>query len=130
MIITANLSIMLGYWVARLCPAMAFGREWHVVFFAGLLLLVAGMAFRCYSIRVLGRFFTFDVAISEGHTVVETVPQALQSKSLPASASTASRKSRSAMIRGLASACVCGRRRRCGKLSSAFLSEAVACVKV
>jgi protein-S-isoprenylcysteine O-methyltransferase Ste14 len=73
-ILTANFSIVLGYFVASWFPSMAFGRGWREVFFAGLVVLVGGMMFRWYAIRVLGRFFTFDVAISAGQTVIETGP--------------------------------------------------------
>ncbi len=70
----ANISILLGFLVASMFPSMAFGRNWRAVFFVGLVVLVAGMMFRWYAIRVLGRFFTFDVAISEGQTVIERGP--------------------------------------------------------
>jgi protein-S-isoprenylcysteine O-methyltransferase Ste14 len=73
-ILTANFSIVLGSFVASWFPSMAFGRGWREVFFAGLVVLVGGMMFRWYAIRVLGRFFTFDVAISAGQTVIETGP--------------------------------------------------------
>jgi protein-S-isoprenylcysteine O-methyltransferase Ste14 len=73
-IVTANLSIVLGFLVASIFPSMAFGRGWRVVFFVGLAVLVGGMAFRWYAIRMLGRFFTFDVAISAGQTVIESGP--------------------------------------------------------
>jgi len=70
----ANISILLGILAASSFPSMAFGRDWREVFFVGLAVLVAGMAFRWYAIRVLGRFFTFDVAISKGQTVIERGP--------------------------------------------------------
>jgi len=73
-ILTANFSIVLGYFVASWFPSMAFGRGWREVFFTGLVVLVGGMMFRWYAILVLGRFFTFDVAISAGQTVIETGP--------------------------------------------------------
>jgi protein-S-isoprenylcysteine O-methyltransferase Ste14 len=53
---------------------MGFGSGWRIAFFVGLMVLVGGMMFRWYAIRALGRFFTFDVAISEGQTVIETGP--------------------------------------------------------
>ncbi len=73
-VITANLAIVLGYLVASMFPSMRFGGGWRVAFFVGLAVLVSGMMFRWYAIRVLGRFFTFDVAISAGQTVIETGP--------------------------------------------------------
>ncbi len=49
---------------------------WHraVVFFVGIALMLAGIAFRFYAMSVLGRFFTYDVAVHAGQTVVEAGP--------------------------------------------------------
>jgi protein-S-isoprenylcysteine O-methyltransferase Ste14 len=49
---------------------------WHrtEVFYAGIALMWIGIAFRYYSMRVLGRFFTFQVAVHEGQSVVEAGP--------------------------------------------------------
>jgi protein-S-isoprenylcysteine O-methyltransferase Ste14 len=44
------------------------------VFAAGLVLMLAGMALRWYAVRVLGVFFTVDVATRPGQTVVESGP--------------------------------------------------------
>ena len=44
------------------------------VFFIGILLMVAGVAFRWYSIAILGRSFTFDVAIHSGQTLMDAGP--------------------------------------------------------
>ena len=44
------------------------------IFFAGIGLMWVGVAFRYYCMRVLGRFFTFDVAVHGGQTVVEEGP--------------------------------------------------------
>lgn len=44
------------------------------IFLAGIALMWVGIAFRYYCMRVLGRYFTFDVAIHGGQTVVETGP--------------------------------------------------------
>lgn len=40
----------------------------------GLILFAAGLLLRWYSIIHLGRFFTVDVSIAAGHTVIETGP--------------------------------------------------------
>jgi protein-S-isoprenylcysteine O-methyltransferase Ste14 len=45
-----------------------------ILFPAGIVLMLAGVAFRWYAIRVLGRFFTVVVAVSPGQTVVEAGP--------------------------------------------------------
>ncbi len=49
---------------------------WHrtTVFFVGIGLMLAGLAFRFYAMSLLGRFFTYDVAVHAGQTVVEAGP--------------------------------------------------------
>jgi protein-S-isoprenylcysteine O-methyltransferase Ste14 len=44
------------------------------LFFIGISLMLAGLAFRFYAMSVLGRFFTYDVAVHAGQTVVEVGP--------------------------------------------------------
>jgi protein-S-isoprenylcysteine O-methyltransferase Ste14 len=44
------------------------------IFFLGIALMWIGIAFRYYCMRVLGRYFTFDVAVHGGQTVVEAGP--------------------------------------------------------
>ncbi|HEX7324610.1 MAG TPA: isoprenylcysteine carboxylmethyltransferase family protein [Rhodanobacteraceae bacterium] len=45
-----------------------------VVFWIGIALMVAGQVFRWNAIRVLGKFFTFNVATRAGQYVVDTGP--------------------------------------------------------
>jgi protein-S-isoprenylcysteine O-methyltransferase Ste14 len=69
-------------WVALgLAFALAFGLPratilWHrdLVFWIGIVLMLVGMGFRYFAIRTLGRFFTFNVAVHSGQTVVERGP--------------------------------------------------------
>jgi protein-S-isoprenylcysteine O-methyltransferase Ste14 len=44
------------------------------LFFIGITLMLAGMVFRFYAMSVLGRFFTYDVAVHAGQTVIEVGP--------------------------------------------------------
>lgn len=44
------------------------------VFLAGLVLMIAGMALRWYSIRLLGASFTMEVATRPGQAIVQTGP--------------------------------------------------------
>jgi protein-S-isoprenylcysteine O-methyltransferase Ste14 len=44
------------------------------VFFVGIGLMFAGMALRLYSISLLGRYFTFEVAVHTDQPVIETGP--------------------------------------------------------
>ncbi|MFN0157510.1 MAG: methyltransferase family protein [Bacteroidota bacterium] len=48
-----------------------------VVTIIGLVILVSGVAFRVWSIRTLGRFFTSTVQVQNSHKVISTGPYAL-----------------------------------------------------
>jgi protein-S-isoprenylcysteine O-methyltransferase len=58
---------------ARLPRAAILGRR-ELVFFSGIGLMLAGVAFRWWAIVTLGKFFTFDVAVQSSQSVVETGP--------------------------------------------------------
>ena len=67
-------SVAIGMWVAFLIPGTAIrsGRiGWFVL---GLVLMVAGMALRWYSIRVLGTSFTCEVSTRPGQEVIQAGP--------------------------------------------------------
>jgi len=68
------LAIYAAYWFALALPSFAI--PWHrtLLFAIGILLMLAGVAFRWYSIRILGKYFTRQVAIQPGQTVVENGP--------------------------------------------------------
>lgn len=68
------ISLILGFWLSFLLPQAAILWNRRLVFFIGIGLMLAGMAFRWYAISILGRFFTFDVAVHPGQTVVEIGP--------------------------------------------------------
>ncbi len=57
----------------------AFAIPWDrgLLFGIGICLMLAGAAFRWYSIRVLGKYFTVLVAIQPDHQIVETGPYRL-----------------------------------------------------
>ncbi|MGA7914639.1 MAG: isoprenylcysteine carboxylmethyltransferase family protein [Candidatus Acidiferrales bacterium] len=44
------------------------------IFFAGIVLMWLGLAFRYYAMRVLGRYFTFQVDVRAEQTVIEAGP--------------------------------------------------------
>ncbi|MDP9112153.1 MAG: isoprenylcysteine carboxylmethyltransferase family protein [Acidobacteriota bacterium] len=52
--------------------AILWKRSW--VFFSGIGLMLAGIAFRWWAITTLGKFFTFDVAVQSGQKVVNSGP--------------------------------------------------------
>ncbi len=65
----AGAVVLAGTW---LWPTISIGR-WPI-FVLGLILMGAGIVLRQWSILTLGRFFTTDVRLQEGQTVVETGP--------------------------------------------------------
>jgi len=52
--------------------AILWRRSW--VFFSGIGLILAGVAFRWWAIAALGKFFTFDVAVQFSQKVVDSGP--------------------------------------------------------
>ena len=58
---------------ARLPQAAILWRR-SLVFFSGIGLMLAGVAFRWWAIATLGKFFTFDVAIQSSQKVVDSGP--------------------------------------------------------
>ena len=69
-------SIVLAFYEAIAAPSARFavGKPLYGV---ALALYVSGVALRWYAIVHLGRFFTVDVAIAEGHRVIDTGPYRL-----------------------------------------------------
>lgn len=73
-IVAANLAVAIGFVMAIAFPRFSLGATWKTVFAAGIVVWLGGTIFRWYSIRTLGRFFTYDVAVSPGQHVVEDGP--------------------------------------------------------
>jgi len=68
------IGISLGFSLSYLLPQATILWNRKLVFFTGISLMLAGIIFRRYAMSVLGRFFTFDVAIHSGQTVIEIGP--------------------------------------------------------
>jgi protein-S-isoprenylcysteine O-methyltransferase Ste14 len=68
------LSVGLDFALSFLLPQATI--LWHraTLFFVGITLMLAGLAFRFYSMSLLGRFFTYQVAVHPGQTVIEAGP--------------------------------------------------------
>ena len=68
------LGIFVSINIAFIVPSFAI--PWHrtSLFALGIFLMVVGVAFRWYAIRVLGKYFTRRVAVQPGQTVVENGP--------------------------------------------------------
>jgi protein-S-isoprenylcysteine O-methyltransferase Ste14 len=58
-------------------PGTAITGARELLFWVGILLIYAGMAFRFYAIHVLGRFFTTTVAVAPEQSVIESGPYRL-----------------------------------------------------
>jgi protein-S-isoprenylcysteine O-methyltransferase len=67
-------TVAIGLGLAMGVPAAAITTARGSLFVAGLALMVAGLALRWYSIMVLGRSFTVDVATRPGQEVVTSGP--------------------------------------------------------
>ena len=67
----------IGFWLAFAARQFAISWDRTFLFAVGILLILAGVAFRWYAVRTLGRFFTLQVAIQPGQTVVESGPYRL-----------------------------------------------------
>ncbi len=75
--LTLFLAILALFISATRIQQAAFPAGRPALFYAGLTLMVAGLALRWWAVRELGRFFTFDVAIHAGQHVVQAGPYRL-----------------------------------------------------
>jgi len=66
--------IASGFALSFLLPQTAIHSERTSLLFAGICLMIAGTAFRWYSARLLGKYFTFDVATQGGQVLIESGP--------------------------------------------------------
>lgn len=73
-ILAANLAMAVGFIVVTAFPSLSIHTHWRALFDAGIVVWLGGTLFRFYSMRILGRFFTYDVAVSSGQYVVERGP--------------------------------------------------------
>ena len=74
LIATIYASIGLGVWLAYRHPWPMPQPPRGALFVLGLAMMAAGMLFRWWSIRVLGRHFTVDVSIRDDHRIVREGP--------------------------------------------------------
>jgi protein-S-isoprenylcysteine O-methyltransferase Ste14 len=66
--------IVLDFSISFLVPHAAITWKRTSVFFAGICLMLSGIALRWYSVRILGAYFTFDIAIHGGQVLIEAGP--------------------------------------------------------
>jgi protein-S-isoprenylcysteine O-methyltransferase Ste14 len=75
--VTIGLGILLCWQLPHVVPATTIRSASVFVFWSGIVLLYAGLAFRLYAIIVLGRYFTPSVAVQASQPVVEDGPYKL-----------------------------------------------------
>ena len=68
------IGIAMDFSLSLLLPQAAISWMRTSVFFVGILLMLLGIALRWYSAAVLGKYFTFDVAIQGGQILIEAGP--------------------------------------------------------
>jgi protein-S-isoprenylcysteine O-methyltransferase Ste14 len=68
------IGIAMGFTLTLYLPQAAISWKQIPLFFVGIGLMLLGVALRWYSVAVLGKYFTFDVAIHSGHVLVEAGP--------------------------------------------------------
>src|ERR1700716_364925 len=68
------IGIALDFSLSLFLPQAAISRQRTALFIAGICLMLLGVALRWYSVSVLGKYFTFDVAIQSGQVLVEVGP--------------------------------------------------------
>lgn len=66
--------IVASFALSLLVPQTSLRTERPAAFVLGIGLMLAGTAFRWYSARILGKYFTFDVATQTGQVLIETGP--------------------------------------------------------
>jgi protein-S-isoprenylcysteine O-methyltransferase len=67
-------SLSLEFAMPFIAPGAAMQHAMMPLFFVGVALMLAGLAFRFYSMSLLGRFFTYSVAVQSGQSVIEAGP--------------------------------------------------------
>jgi protein-S-isoprenylcysteine O-methyltransferase Ste14 len=71
---TAVAGVAAAVFLERRAPGLAFAKNSWPPFVAGLVLMCVGIAIRQWAVATLGRFFTIDVRVQSGQTVVEGGP--------------------------------------------------------
>jgi protein-S-isoprenylcysteine O-methyltransferase Ste14 len=68
------LGIAMAVLIAALLPQAVMSWNPNAVFLIGICLMLMGVALRWYSAAILGKYFTFDVAIQGGQALIEVGP--------------------------------------------------------
>jgi protein-S-isoprenylcysteine O-methyltransferase len=68
------IGIVLDFSLSSFLPQAAISWERTSLFFVGVCLMLLGVVLRWYSAAILGKYFTFDVAIQGGQILIEAGP--------------------------------------------------------
>lgn len=68
------MAVLMAVLMAALLPQAAMPWNRNAVFLTGICLMLTGVALRWYSAAILGKYFTFDVAIQSGQALIEVGP--------------------------------------------------------
>ena len=74
LIASLYIGIFLALGLASTIPQATITWNRLVMFFAGIVITLLGIALRMYAIRILGRYFTRDVATHAGQPVIQSGP--------------------------------------------------------
>jgi protein-S-isoprenylcysteine O-methyltransferase len=66
--------IAADFWLSFILPQASITSKRQLAFAAGITLMLAGIGLRQYSMAILGKYFTFDVAVDQSHTLIEAGP--------------------------------------------------------
>ena len=73
-VILWSIGITMAVLLSLFLPKAAMSWKRPAVFLAGICFMLMGVTLRWYSAAVLGKYFTFDVAIQGGQTLIEIGP--------------------------------------------------------
>jgi len=73
-VILWSVGIAMAVLLALLLPHATMSWKRTSFFLVGICFMLMGVALRWYSAAILGKYFTFDVAIQGGHTLIEAGP--------------------------------------------------------
>ena len=74
LVVSLTVGLVAAFVFVNAVPQATIAWRQPLLFWIGIALILAGVAFRWYAIRVLGRFFTRDVATRAGQVVVQKGP--------------------------------------------------------
>ena len=67
------IAITIGYLLSFSIATTKIGRiyHWNLMFVLGIFIIIVGLVIRIFSIRILNQYFTYSVAKTENHELIE-----------------------------------------------------------